>query len=201
MNTTSWAQIQLPVHQTTAGIHACYSWRGIFLQEPVWRLKQALGLLNDLRQWCTALCHRASLPVFWHCQLLYHSASSPSSSREFEQSLHIHLAHAWQQTLLEEIPWGRMLGQCLDTLWPTILTPSWPPLVPLSPWRKEAPHHKSSLWIYSGKCWPLPSVSQHKSCFYWATPKCRSDPGWKLSGLICSTSFAQLSYSFIFQFL
>lgn len=129
---------------------ACYSWRGIFLQEPVWCLKQALGPLSEVRQWCTAPCHGASPPVFWHCQLWYHSMSSAPSARELEQSLPLHLAHAWQKTLPEEIPQGRMLGQCLDPLCPTILTPSWPPLVPLSHWRKEAPTTKAPCGFIQG---------------------------------------------------
>lgn len=113
-------------------------------------LKQALGLFSDLRQWCTVPCHGASLPVFWHCQLSYHSMFSASSAREFEQSLllYLHLAHAWQQTLLEEIPWRRMLGQSLDPLCPTILTSSWPPLVPLSLQRKEAPTQKLPVVLF-----------------------------------------------------
>lgn len=46
----------------------------------------------------------------------------------------LHLVHAWQQTLLEEISQGTMLGQSLD--------PSVP--IPPSPWRKEAPTTKAS---------------------------------------------------------
>lgn len=29
------------------------------------------------------------------------------------------------------------------------------PLSPIVPLEEGSPHHKSSLWIYSGKCWPL----------------------------------------------
>lgn len=53
MSTTSWAQIQLLLHQTRAGIHAYYSWRGIFLQEPVWVFEASPGPL----QWSEAVTH------------------------------------------------------------------------------------------------------------------------------------------------
>lgn len=198
-----------------AGTRVRYSWRWIFPPEPVWCLKQALGLPSDLWQRCTAtrvkehlsMCSdAASYPIVQCPPVPLLGKLSSRSLFTFSTLLTTDSKLSWKR-----YRWGRMLRQSLYLICPIILTsllPFWPPLVPAYPLRVAASTTQSSPWFYIGEHWPslliitstttarvMPSSSDH------IAPKFNSNLDWKLSVLVCSISFAQLYYAFAFQFL
>lgn len=133
-------------------VPACATAGGeFFLQEPVWCLKQALGLPGDLWQRCTAT------RVKEHLSMCSDAASYPivqcppvpllgklSSRSLFTSST---LLTTDSKLSWKRYRWGRMLRQSLFLICPIILTsllPFWPPLVPAYPLRVAASTTQSS---------------------------------------------------------